>query len=115
MSLLDMPDNTPAGLVREQIKVLRKLTRLTNSVNENLVVLVGCTSGGVPTEEQYELLTKLKEILMELEPESLLLRVSHKPTYKDTHNYIHELKNAIRRASSYTGLGPEFDGKKEEE
>jgi hypothetical protein len=110
-----MPDNTLAGLVREQTKVLRNLNRIMERMNENITVLVGCASDGTQTDEQLDLMGRLKDTLKELDPDSMLVRGSPKTTYKSTHKYIEHLRKAIRRASSYTGLGPEFDGKKEEE
>ena len=84
-------------------------------MNENITVLVGCASDGTQTDEQLDLMGRLKDTLKELDPDSMLVRGSPKTTYKSTHKYIEHLRKAIRRASSYTGLGPEFDGKKEEE
>ena len=108
MSLLDMLDINLGSLIREQTKVLRNLNRIMERMNENITVLVSCASDGAQTDEQLELMGRLKDALEQLDPDSGLIRGSPKTTYKATHKYIETLKKAIRRASSY-------DGTKEEE
>ena len=110
-----MSDKTLASLVREQTKVLVKLNKIMDRMNENITVLVGCASDGTQTDEQLKVMANLKDALRVMDPESSLIRGNPKTTYKATHRYIEILRKAIRRASSYTGLGPEFYGKKEEE
>ena len=89
-----MLDINLGSLIREQTKVLRNLNRIMERMNENITVLVGCASDGTQTDEQLDLMERLKDTL--------------KTTYKSTHKYIEHLRKAIRRASSY-------DGTKEEE
>ena len=103
-----MLDISLASLIKEQTKVLRNLNRIMERMNENITVLVGCASDGTQTDEQIELVERLKDTLKEIDPGSGLVRGSPKTTYKATHKYIETLRKAIRRASSY-------DGTKEEE
>lgn len=103
-----MLDINLGSLIREQTKVLRNLNRIMERMNENITVLVGCASDGTQTDEQLDLMERLKDTLKELNPDSMLVRGSPKTTYKATHKYIEHLRKAIRRASSY-------DGTKEEE
>jgi len=103
-----MLDISLASLIKEQTKVLRNLNRIMERMNENITVLVGCASDGTQTDEQIELVERLKDTLKEIDPDSGLVRGSPKTTYKATHKYIETLRKAIRRASSY-------DGTKEEE
>ena len=103
-----MLDINLGSLIREQTKVLRNLNRIMERMNENITVLVGCASDGTQTDEQLELMERLKDTLKELDPDSILVRGSPKTTYKSTHKYIETLRKAIRRTSSY-------DGTKEEE
>ena len=96
-----MLDINLGSLIREQTKVLRNLNRIMERMNENITVLVGCASDGTQTDEQIELMERLKDTLKQLDPESILVRGSPKTTYKSTHKYIEHLRKAIRRASSY--------------
>jgi len=94
-----MLDINIGSLIREQTKVLRNLNRIMERMNENITVLVGCASDGTQTDEQIELMERLKDTLKELDPDSGLVRGSPKTTYKATHKYIETLRKAIRRAS----------------
>ena len=102
-----MLDINLGSLIREQTKVLRNLNRIMERMNENITVLVGCASDGTQTDEQLELMERLKDTLKQLDPDSMLVRGSPKTTYKSTHKYIETLRNAIRRASSYDGTKDE--------
>lgn len=102
-----MLDINLGSLIREQTKVLRNLNRIMERMNENITVLVGCASDGTQTDEQLELMERLKDTLKQLDPDSILVRGSPKATYKSTHKYIEHLRKAIRRSSSYDGTKKE--------
>ena len=93
MSLLDMLGHGIENLLRAQNKILDKISRTLENMDEKLEIVVGCTEDGPMTTEQVQAIGYLSETLKERGVKDMAL-APH--SFKTAHDCIKQLQRKIR-------------------